>query len=468
MSCSGCFRKSPLLTFLWTATGFVFFTITWGSTDGGYHSSIPLFLFLFVYCYGASVFKQAFCGIFIANIKSNIVHLFQEEKRVFALMTSYSLLKVLLQAITPDLENSNGSPLSLVLFTILFNVIFVLPAIIQILIYVKSCVWQRSYRQSANPIREDVSTFLTVLKKWRLSIAFTFCLFLITFIFDGDISSIFRYVAKGNACWPLLIPRHKWSSLPYPLEHAWVKTWHEYFEGYKPSWMIDYCLHYGRELGEVCRLLPMLIGTYALAKLMLPPEYKLMKRALFASIAGVVMGGVASASCKIILHRYRPNAYGNPYIWTGPGTKIVNHFAFSKLDLSFPAGHTTVTTAVATCLYSTISTNCERRRSLDAWLIICLYLYPIIVLLSRVSDCYHWTSDASFGVRNTLYCIAGKVGGLAIYFNLTPPKLNPSNVAIYYIIILIIACHQINVNFLKSNFFCLYHQINNRQLFWLS
>ena len=237
--------------------------------------------------------------------------------------------------------------------------------------------------------------------KWRLSIVLTFCLFLITFIFDGDISSVFRYVVKGKACWPLLIPANRMSSLPYPLEYAWVKTWHKYFEGYEPNWMIDYCLHYGRELGEVCRLLPMLIGTYALAKLMLPPECKMIKRALFASIAGVVMGGVASASCKIILHRYRPNAYGNPYMWTGPGTQIVNHYAFSKLDLSFPAGHTTITTAVATCLYSTITANCKcaSSRRLDVWLIICLYLYPFIVLMSRVSDCYHWTSDASFGVR---------------------------------------------------------------------
>ena len=400
--CSSCLQQSHLVTFLWTATGFVFFTITWGCTDGGYYSAIPLFMFLAAYCYGMTVLKRAFCGILITNIKLNVAQLFQEEKRVVTLMVSYSLLKAVLRVIYPDLENSNGSPLSLVLFTVLFNVIFVLPTIIQTIVYIKRCILHRSYRQSANPFR-NMSASLSTLKKWRLSITLTFCLFLVTFIFDGDISSVFRYVVKGKACWPLLIPVNKMGSLPYPLEHAWVKTWHKYFEGYEPSWMIAYCLHYGRELGEVCRLLPMLIGTYALAKLMLPPEHKMIKRALFASIAGVVMGGVASATCKIILHRYRPNAYGNPYMWTGPGTQIVNHLAFSKLDLSFPAGHTTITTAVATCLYSTITTNCEcvsSTKRLDVWLIICLYLYPVIVLLSRVSDCYHWTSDASFGVRN--------------------------------------------------------------------
>ena len=399
--CSSCLQQSHIVTFLWTALGFVLFTITWGCTDGGYYSSIPLFCFFAAYCYGTNLLKRTFCGIFISNIKINIAQMFREEKSVVTLMLSYSFLKGLLQVIYPDLENSNGSPLSLVLFTVLFNVIFVLPTIIQAVICVKRYICHRSYTQSANPLRKDMSASLSVFNKWRLSIVLTFCLFLITFIFDGDISSVFRYVVKGKACWPLLIPANRMSSLPYPLEYAWVKTWHKYFEGYKPNWMIGYCLHYGRELGEVCRLLPMLIGTYSLAKLMLPPECKMIKRALFASIAGVVMGGVASASCKIILHRYRPNAYGNPYIWTGPGTQIVNHYAFSKLDLSFPAGHTTITTAVATCLYSTITANCKcaNSRRLDAWLIICLYLYPFIVLLSRVSDCYHWTSDASFGVR---------------------------------------------------------------------
>jgi len=327
--------------------------------------------------------------------------LFQEEKRVVALMISYSLLKAILQVIYPDLENSNGSPLSLVLFSVLFNVIFLLPTIIQTIVYVKRmCVVQQ--RSSSNPIKENMSTFVAVIKKWRSSIIFTFCLFIITLIFDGDISCIFRYIAKGNSCLPLLLPLRKMSSLPYPLQYAWVQTWHKYFNGYRPSYVLNYCLHYGRELGEVCRLLPMLIGTYTLAKLMLPPDHKLIKKALFASIAGVVMGGFVSASFKIIIHRYRPNAYGNPYMWTGPGTKIVNHWKFSKLDLSFPAGHTTVTTAVATCFYSILSTNCDyaglSRRRLNVWLIICLYMYPVIVLISRVSDCYHWTSDASFGV----------------------------------------------------------------------
>jgi len=217
-------------------------------------------------------------------------------------------------------------------------------------------------------------------------------------MFDADISSVLRYVGKGIECWPVLVPLNEMDKLPYPLQHAWVKTWNIHFKNYRPSWLMEYCLHYGRELGEVSRLLPMLIGVYVLALLILPPDCKLVKKTLFGSITGVVMGGVVSASFKILIHRYRPNAYGNPYMWTGPGAKVVNHWQFSKLDLSFPAGHTTVTSAVATCLFSTIINNGNCRKSLTIWLILCFYFYPIIVLLSRVTDCYHWSSDASFGV----------------------------------------------------------------------
>ena len=108
--CSSCLQQSHMVTFLWTALGFVFFTVTWGCTDGGYYSSIPLFFFFTAYCYGANLFKGTFCGIFISNIKINIAQMFREEKSVVTLMLSYSFLKTLLQVIYPGLENSNGSP----------------------------------------------------------------------------------------------------------------------------------------------------------------------------------------------------------------------------------------------------------------------------------------------------------------------------------------------------------------------
>jgi len=392
---STCAPKcSHFVTFLWTATGFVVFTIVWGCTDGGYHSSFPLFLFLFIYCYGTSIFKKTFCGVVMSNAKLNLNYLLKEDRQVVFLVISYLSLKVLLLVTLPDMENSNGSPLSLVLFTVLFIATYLLPTIRAI---GKMCFIKKSCRFSVS-FASNVSGFFIGLKQWKSSMAFTFLLFIITLVFDADISSILRYISKGIECWPVLIPLNEMDKLPYPLQHAWVKTWNVHFKNYRPSWLVEYCLHYGRELGEVSRLLPMLIGTYVLAQLILPQDCKLVKKTLFASIAGVVMGGVVSASFKILIHRYRPNAYGNPYMWTGPGAKVVNHWQFSKLDLSFPAGHTTVTSAVATCLFSTTMDNCKCRKSLTIWLILCFYFYPIVVLLSRVTDCYHWPSDASFGV----------------------------------------------------------------------
>jgi membrane-associated phospholipid phosphatase len=166
----------------------------------------------------------------------------------------------------------------------------------------------------------------------------------------------------------------------------------------------------GRELGEVCRLLPMLIGTYTLSQVFLPPKNTLIKTALFASIAGVVLGGVTSGFFKILFHRYRPNAYGNPYMWTGPGVTTVNHLEFSKLDLSFPAGHTTVTSAVSTCWYAFIVSSQQLCTSpfTNIFLFLSLYIHPFLVLLSRVSECYHWTSDATFGVSFIIIVVIAK------------------------------------------------------------
>ena len=140
----------------------------------------------------------------------------------------------------------------------------------------------------------------------------------------------------------------------------------------------------------------MLIGIYVFAQLVVPHRHSCIKVSSFACITGVVLGGAASASLKILLHRYRCNVYGDPYMWKGPGTAFVNHLSFSKLDLSFPCGHTTVTCAVATCLYQVVILVSHKfQQPSKVWLLVCIY---IVVLVSRVSDCYHWTSDATFGV----------------------------------------------------------------------
>ena len=82
------------------------------------------------------------------------------------------------------------------------------------------------------------------------------------------------------------------------------------------------------------RLLPVLIGIYVVV----PHRHSCIKVSSFACITGVVLGGAASASLKMLLHRYRPNAYGDPYMWKGPGTAVVNHLSFPSWTSLFLVG----------------------------------------------------------------------------------------------------------------------------------
>ncbi len=390
---------------------FLVFLVSWASTGGGYQCSITLCLLLAVYCYSTKICKPlTLCKEIVTSVRTNVVHLLREEKRSATLIVVYWAFKIAMVLWYPKGEQSNGSPNSLIFFTVLFLTLYVVPSLLPVLlcpcaVFLKKWTFtSRKFKHLSTPSRVSLSSRIreasSVIWRWRKSLGMIVCLVLLTYLFDADLTSILRYLGKGKPCWPLLVPKHLRKTLPHPFQHAWLSGWSELFAGYKPGPITKVVILLGRELGEVCRLLPVLIGTYIFAQLIIPREFGHIKLALFASIAGVVLGGVTSGSFKILLHRYRPNAYGNPYIWTGPATTVVNHLKFSKLDLSFPAGHTTVTSAVATCLYHAVVHSAERQ--LPKWfnllLAVCLYVFPCVVLVSRVSDCYHWTSDAVFGV----------------------------------------------------------------------
>lgn len=389
---------SEVQTFLWSAAGFASFTVSWKYTHGGYTCCLPLLVFLVLYCYRSQLMNINIGKTVVSEVKSNMFRLVHHEKRGTALIVVYWLVKVSLSIWYPKGEGSNGSPFSLIFFTILFIALYIAPSVISACVNAYNPRLRKSYRYLSLRMRRDI-----FCNGWNRSVVVIICLVVLTYIRDGDITSILCYVGRGRPCWPLLIPSSMQDTLPYPLQHAWIKTWHNVFSGHQPSNAVIAVIALGREMGEVCRLLPVLIGIYVFAQLCLPHKHHHIKVTLFACIAGVVLGGVASGSFKILLHRYRPNAYGNPYMWKGPGTTVVNHLAFSKLDLSFPAGHTTVTCAVATCLYQAVLLNCsycKLSNCLKMWLILCMYFYPFVVLVSRVSECYHWTSDATFGVSS--------------------------------------------------------------------
>ena len=231
ISPSGLVTQNEL--FLWTAVGFITFTTAWWYTNGGYICSIPLFVTLAAYTYGQQIFSRRFCIQVLTNLKLNFINLFHNEKRSFTLMLAYWLLKVLLTIVYPKGENSNGSPVSLIMFTVLFITIFIAPTVLQS-IKNKCHELLKLLKRFGN--RGDASLsgleswysdskhLLCGLLKWKKSTIMP-CLVIGIYVVDGDITSIVRYIGKGAPCWPLLVPHSKRDSLPYPLQHAWIKTW---------------------------------------------------------------------------------------------------------------------------------------------------------------------------------------------------------------------------------------------------
>ena len=389
----------------WIFVGLLYFTLSWKYTIGGYLCSALLFPLLLVYTYYYSFDKChpfQFVIYVFSNIKDNIRYILQMERKPLILLLAYTVTKVILYLFYPKLERSNGTPMSLILFTVYFIAIYIFPTLaVTVATYIIKFLRCRHEPRRILALVSD--RFVRLISGWKKSIIFTVIIVAFSYLFDGDLTSILRYFGRGKSCWPLLIPQSLRDSLPYPLQHAWFKQWHHIFSNYQPSNFVREMIYLGREM-EVIHVLPVLIGMYVLAQVFLPRENWTIKKVLFGCISGVVLSGVTSGALKLLLHRYRPNAYGNPYIWTGPSTATVNHLAFSKLDLSFPCGHTSVSTSVATCLcYGVMyclqmSTECRPSLRFKIFLVVSIFSWPILVLISRVSECYHWTSDAIFGV----------------------------------------------------------------------
>ena len=332
--------------------------------------------------------------------KQKLTDLFKEEKRSVILLASYWSFNTTVSYWLPYSEQSNGCPYSLVFFSVAFISLFILPTVLWLLLLPVSLLlkWENGSAQGQKS-KEILIDILRIIWQQRLTIFYISLAVLLMFVFDADLTCVIRYTMEGKPCWPVLIPPSSRSHLPYPLQYAWVKSWHNIFHGYSPGVVAAFIQNLGRGLGEVPTLLPTLIGVYVVTLLLVPSKHKILRLTIFGCVAGIVLGGVFSATLKILVHRYRPNSYGDPYKWSGPGTSVVNHLAFSKLDLSFPAGHTSVTSAVATCLYLGLLRSQDGTHVVwRACIAILLYMFPVAVLVSRVGDCYHWNSDATFGV----------------------------------------------------------------------
>ena len=169
-------------------------------------------------------------------------------------------------------------------------------------------------------------------------------------------------------------------------------------DGYRTE-IVAFC----GSVGEVPRFLPMVIVMLIAAQILTLPTQRIVRTMSFHAIKGLVFGGAVSATVKFLSHRYRPIAYVDPLKWTGPALTYVDHSAFSKLDMSFPCGHSTVTSAAAFCiayhgqrLIRTSFPNAGIFPEVLVWA--STMFYPTLVVVARAMQCVHWPSDAVAGL----------------------------------------------------------------------
>ena len=114
----------------WIFVGLLYFTLSWKYTIGGYLCSALLFPLLLVYTYYYSFDKChpfQFVIYVFSNIKDNIRYILQMERKPLILLLAYTVTKVILYLFYPKLERSNGTPMSLILFTVYFIAIYIFP-----------------------------------------------------------------------------------------------------------------------------------------------------------------------------------------------------------------------------------------------------------------------------------------------------------------------------------------------------
>lgn len=129
--------------------------------------------------------------------------------------------------------------------------------------------------------------------------------------------------------------------------------------------------------GDPWYVIPALGTTYILAEIF--PDRKLRKTTLL-SLESLLISGLFVQTLKFTFHRHRPDQYFLYDQFDGP--------SFSSRNLSFPSGHTAVAFSVLTVFASEYAD--------EPGVAPIAYTLATLVMLSRVHDFTHWSSDAFF------------------------------------------------------------------------
>jgi len=361
-----------------TLLGVITFYISWFLTEGGVIGALPLCIFLAYACFRRVPAK------FSDTVRYNVTRLLTTDRKYIYVGVFWLLLKVTFENFIPD---SNGTSPLLVLFSISVGIVFGIP---------RCFAWWKGIIKD----RKIGPCYLLhpIAKHPWLSLLIFLSMFILIVLDPYFTSYLSMNISQGK-CRLLLAKKSAY------LDDAMT------FLSYFPSFIninqfntLDSGLQFTSGLGEVSRILPALITIAVFAQLIVPKQYELVRHIFFRAVLAQVIGGMISAFLKIIFHRFRPIAYGDPLMFEGPGLQVVNHMAFSKLDLSFPCGHATIT--FATCyvfyrgIFAFIKSNrpsFEPSQNMRYSIGTLIFIFSCLTGLSRIAHCKHWASDVLAG-----------------------------------------------------------------------
>lgn len=118
-----------------------------------------------------------------------------------------------------------------------------------------------------------------------------------------------------------------------------------------------------------------------------------MKTTTLLATQAYITGGAVEAVVKTLSGRTRPSVYGpnaeaEP-TFKGPFGKMSTNYGGTKINSSFPSGHTTVAFAAATVF----ALEYKNR----PWIPIFAYSAASLIGLSRITENRHWTTDVLVG-----------------------------------------------------------------------
>ena len=381
---------------LWTLLCNVAFTVTLYVTGGGFLCSLPLFLCLLLILYWSNNPRADGSdreGVIRSSIVNNFYWIWATDKRLILLLLVFGTYRLIMNINNPSLEARKGGAYSLILFTALICLFYVLPDKVVLL---WSCCLQ--------PRCNGSTLWSCLVSSGTLILVMLFLGVCLAYLIDADITRIAQHLLGMPSCYPVLESQPLYRDL-LPANQRVTDHWNA-SNSIPPVivMMRNALMSDGEYLGSMNTFLPTLIGLYLISRVFISDRYSVVVLTLFYVVQVACVGGMISALFKHTGHRFRPTAFSSPYVWLGPGHRLSLGDGYSGLDCSFPSGHATVTTGVASVIFLTLINHFTLSLLSTLTLLVIVYWFSFLVMINRISHCEHWPSDVLFGV-SLYYCL---------------------------------------------------------------